>query len=160
MSRQNLHECLSRCKHSTSWTWCVLFLPGSLDYSARDDGTLGNFPRFQSATARICSPLSNDAHLKCFIKGKLWHNGARIMTSGRVLIWRFGNAPAELRKLYTRSGEPDWLAFVPSQLRDSELESVIRNTANTQISQFETPQGDLVYVGTLRVASLPSQAAE
>ena len=35
-----------------------------------------------------------------------------------IRVWRFEDAPEELRNLSTNGGDEDWLALVPPKLRD------------------------------------------
>lgn len=67
--------------------------------------------------------------------------------SDRIMIWRFADAPAKLRALHARSGEPDWLVFVPRCVHSPDVDEEIARGA-TFVSRYDTAEGDIVYIGT------------
>jgi hypothetical protein len=68
------------------------------------------------------------------------------MTSSRIMIWRFAEAPAELRSLHVNSDEPEWLAFVPRSLQAPDVDEAIMRGSGC-ISRYDTADGGVVYTG-------------
>lgn len=63
------------------------------------------------------------------------------------MVWRFAEAPAKFRSLHTHSGEPDWLVFVPRAMQSPDVDEAIARGA-ISVRRYDTPQGDIVYIGT------------
>ena len=68
------------------------------------------------------------------------------MKSDRLPTWRFAAAPATLRSLHRGPEIPDWLVLVPSALHGADLHAAIMQ-GSKQVTRYETPDGDAVYVG-------------
>lgn len=70
------------------------------------------------------------------------------MDSDRLMMWRFTAAPGTLQSLHRKPETPDWLVFVPRALKGSDLDSAILHKGKPgTVDRYETPDGDLVYVG-------------
>ena len=77
------------------------------------------------------------------------------MKRDRVRMWRFKDAPKTLQSLHRSPGTPQWVAFVPRALRGMDLEDVILHSAEPGlIARYETPKGDIVYVGSTGLSDL------
>lgn len=82
------------------------------------------------------------------------------MKSDRLMMWRFAAAPKTLKSLHRKSGTPDWLVFVPRSLSGADLDDAILHKGTPgQVARYETPDGDIVYMGTARTADRPSAMA-
>jgi hypothetical protein len=67
----------------------------------------------------------------------------------RIMIWRFTDAPQALQSLHRESEIPEWLTLVPRALAGTDLDVAILGGAKSgKIARYETPDGDIVYVGT------------
>lgn len=71
------------------------------------------------------------------------------MKADRLMIWRFAAAPQTLKSLHREQGTPEWLVWIPRALISPDLdEMILRGGAPEQVARYETPEGDIVYVGT------------
>jgi hypothetical protein len=74
----------------------------------------------------------------------------------RLMMWRFAAAPKALRSLHRGPGTHEWLVFVPHSLSGTDLDDAIVSPAETgKVARYETPRGDIVYVGSTKLAGLP-----
>jgi len=82
------------------------------------------------------------------------------MKSDRLMIWRFEAAPEILRSLHQEAEAPEWLVLIPRALNGPDLDEVILKGAKPgQVTRYETPEGDTVYVGTSQLDGLPQGLA-
>ncbi len=73
----------------------------------------------------------------------------------RLMMWRFTAAPKTLRSLHRTPETPDWLVFVPRALSGTDLDDAILHGAEPgQVARYETPKGDIVYIGSVRPSGL------
>jgi hypothetical protein len=71
------------------------------------------------------------------------------------MMWRFTAAPKALQSLHRAAEKPDWLVFVPRALSGSDLDdAILRGAKPGQVARYETPKGDIVYVGTTQLSGL------
>jgi len=77
------------------------------------------------------------------------------------MMWRFSAAPKTLKSLHRKKETPDWLVFVPRALTGADLDNAILSKGEPgQVARYETPAGDVVYMGTASTSShLPAMAA-
>jgi hypothetical protein len=69
--------------------------------------------------------------------------------SDRLMMWRFTAAPKTLKSLHRKPGTPDWLVFVPGALCGADLDDAILHKGKPgHVARYETPDGDIVYMGT------------
>jgi len=72
-----------------------------------------------------------------------------------VKMWPFPSAPKNFQSLHRMPGTPKWLVFVPRALSGTDLDQVILHPAEpAQVARYETPKGDVVYIGSTRLAGL------
>ena len=77
------------------------------------------------------------------------------MKSDRLMIWRFAAAPKTLRSLHREKATPEWLVWIPRALTCPDLdELILRGGTPEQVARYETPEGDIVYVGTSQLDRL------
>ena len=77
------------------------------------------------------------------------------MTSDRLMIWRFAEAPNHLKSLHCESSTPEWLVLIPRALSGIDLdEAILQGSKPGEVSRYETPEGDTVYVGNSRLDRL------
>ena len=77
------------------------------------------------------------------------------MTSDRVRIWKFSEAPVELQAMSQDSQKPEWVALVPKSLYGPDLEEAFRERARTRtIVRYESPVGDIVLMGVSPIMEL------
>lgn len=75
------------------------------------------------------------------------------MKSNRILIWRFADAPDELRRLFSESQMPEWVMLAPRAMCGEDLDQAVRRQADQLIlSRHEMPNGDVVYAGLPRMS--------
>jgi hypothetical protein len=71
------------------------------------------------------------------------------------MMWRFTAAPKTLKSLHRTPDTPDWLVFVPRALTGTDLDDAILHGAKPgQVARYETPAGDVVYIGKAKLSSL------
>ncbi len=67
----------------------------------------------------------------------------------RIKIWRFPDAPEELRSLCIEDQTPDWLALVPCCLADADVEKLMQRQIDPlHAARYETATRDVVYTGS------------
>jgi hypothetical protein len=77
------------------------------------------------------------------------------MTSSRIKIWKFVDAPKKLQSLYHGSSEPQWVTLVPRGLGGRDLDQAIsRSAAAAALSRCSMANGDIVYIGASHIASV------
>jgi hypothetical protein len=67
-----------------------------------------------------------------------------------IRVWRFYDAPAELRELSPHGGDEDWLAHVPRQLVDTHIPWMTEGMGGfgvCEVSEHFLPDGSLVRIG-------------
>lgn len=69
-----------------------------------------------------------------------------------IKVWRFHDAPEELRNLSPHGGDEDWLALMPKYVVDSDYYYVGWLEPGTpfgvcDVSHHDLPNGDRVYIG-------------
>jgi hypothetical protein len=75
----------------------------------------------------------------------------------RILIWKFARAPEALRMLYQGKPAPVWLALVPREMHDTDVDrAMIGQGLPGGIRRWETPNGDIVYAGSPTACILAS----
>jgi len=77
-------------------------------------------------------------------------SGTRVMgadTGQRVRVWSLREAPAEFRKLFAGGRDSDWLAHVPSLLRNLAESSLLRWRRIYPVESVELPDGGVLYLG-------------
>jgi hypothetical protein len=74
---------------------------------------------------------------------------ANAMTLEHIKVWRFDDAPAEL-KVGCRSGKrPQWLALVPRSIKGSDLDEAIQARSEVEsLFIHQTASGDVIYIGS------------
>jgi hypothetical protein len=73
----------------------------------------------------------------------------------RLKMWPFTAAPEALKSLHRAPEMPDWLVFVPRALSGADLDDAILHPAKPgQVARYETPKGDIVYIGSTPLAGL------
>ena len=71
------------------------------------------------------------------------------MKFDRLMVWRFADAPEALRSLHRGPDIPEWLVLIPRALDGADLDAAILQGAKPgHTARYETPEGDIVYVGT------------
>ena len=76
------------------------------------------------------------------------------MKSDVIQIWRFEDAPESLRRPLEAS-QAAWLALIPKAVWSRELEDLIlERTESEGLTQYERPNGDIVYAGLQAAAVL------
>ena len=66
-----------------------------------------------------------------------------------ITVWRFCDAPPELRGLSWHSGDEDWLAVVPPYLKDEWIPWLDTGSfGRCNVSKHEREDGSTVYIGT------------
>jgi hypothetical protein len=82
------------------------------------------------------------------------------LKSDRLTMWRFATAPKTLKSLHRNAGTPDWVVFVPRALSGADLDAAILHKGKPgQVARYETPDGDIVYMGTAQTSGRPSAMA-
>ena len=67
----------------------------------------------------------------------------------RLMVWRFADAPKALQSLHPEPETPEWLVLIPRDLDGTDLDvAILRGAKPGQIARYETPDGDIVYIGT------------
>jgi hypothetical protein len=71
------------------------------------------------------------------------------MTLEHIKVWKFDDAPAEL-KIGCRSGKrPQWLVLVPRSIKGSDLDEAIQARSEVEsLFTYQTASGDVIYVGS------------
>ena len=65
------------------------------------------------------------------------------------MVWRFADAPPALKSFHRAADTPEWLVLIPRALDGTDLDiAILRGAKPGQIARYETPEGDIVYVGT------------
>jgi hypothetical protein len=60
-----------------------------------------------------------------------------------------------LQLLYNGLGTPAWVALVPQEIAGKELDDVMTANGRAEnVSHYEMPNGDVVYVGTPQASEL------
>ena len=73
------------------------------------------------------------------------------MKFDRLMVWRFADAPKALKSLHCEPETPEWLVLIPRDLDGTDLDvAILRGAKPGQIARYETPDGDIVYIGTSR----------
>jgi hypothetical protein len=71
------------------------------------------------------------------------------------MIWRFPSAPDTLKALHPASESPEWLVLIPRPLNGPDLDQAILQRSDPgQVTRYELPDGDIVYVGTSKIDGL------
>ena len=82
------------------------------------------------------------------------------MDSDRLMIWRFAAAPETLKAFHCDADEPEWLVLIPRTLHGPDLdEAILKGSKPGQVAHYETPDGDIVYIGTSQLDGLPESLA-
>jgi len=82
------------------------------------------------------------------------------MQSDRLMIWRFASAPEALKALHTEPHAPEWAVLIPRALAGADIDEVIlRGSKPGQLARYETPDGDIVYIGTSKLDRLTDSLA-
>src|SRR5271165_3051504 len=77
------------------------------------------------------------------------------MTSDRVMIWKFSEAPFELQSLHRDSQAPEWVALIPKSMYGDDLDDAFRKCSDTRsIFRYQDADGDVVLMGISQVAEL------
>ncbi len=63
-----------------------------------------------------------------------------------IQVWRFHDAPKELRDLSPHGGDEDWVALVPPGYRDAPWLDC-RHFGVSDTSEHELPNGNIVFIG-------------
>lgn len=67
-----------------------------------------------------------------------------------IIVWRFEDAPENLRNLSTNGGDEDWIAIIPPHLREAYISWIETGSFDS----CHTPQviqrkdGSVVYIGS------------
>lgn len=78
-----------------------------------------------------------------------------MVKSDRLMIWRFAAAPKALQSLHSEPDSPEWLVLIPRALSGADLdEAILRGSKPGQVARYETPEGDIVYIGTSELDQL------
>ena len=96
--------------------------------------------------------------LRCFDPGlglhrvfltPVWKDGIPVRTEPEsIQIWKFGEAPQELRSLVENSRRPEWVALVPQRIYAADLDVAISNQLGPEcVERHKTSTGDIVYAG-------------
>jgi hypothetical protein len=89
----------------------------------------------------LASPAGTtiDSEMKLLAKDK----------SNHVMVWRFADAPYQLRLLHPTLPSPEWLVLVPHARIGSDLDELITGAAESiGVFRYDTPAGDVVYTGS------------
>jgi hypothetical protein len=83
-------------------------------------------------------------------RGRSQQNERRpAVKSDRLMIWQFTAAPENLRLLHRDLDAPEWLVWIPRALSGADLdEAILRGSKPGHVARYETPDGDIVYIGT------------
>ena len=72
------------------------------------------------------------------------------------MVWRFPAAPENLKALHCGPETPEWLVLVPAALSGTDIdEAIVRGSNPGEVARYDTPSGDIVYVGTSQLTRLP-----
>ena len=63
-----------------------------------------------------------------------------------IRVWRFDDAPNELRELSEHGGDEDWLALVPASLADNWLPWLEGRAFGNDVTQHRLPNGAVVFI--------------
>jgi hypothetical protein len=67
----------------------------------------------------------------------------------RLMVWRFAAAPKSLKSLHRAPETPEWLVLIPRALTGADLDvAILRGAKPGQVARYETPDGDIVFIGT------------
>lgn len=69
------------------------------------------------------------------------------MATTAIQVWRFMEAPADLRELSTNGGDEDWLALVPAKFNDDYIGWLGTDFGCFGVETHDLPTGDKVYIG-------------
>jgi hypothetical protein len=70
-------------------------------------------------------------------------------------VWKFSNAPEELRVLHSGQPTPDWLALIPRQIQGDDLDRAIQaSVQDKQLFRYKTAAGDMVLAGLSKASDL------
>ena len=65
-----------------------------------------------------------------------------------VQIWKVDEAPQSLRSLNTGQSNPEWIALVPGELSEINLNDlIVANVGAANVSRYTMKNGDVVYIG-------------
>jgi hypothetical protein len=65
------------------------------------------------------------------------------------MVWRFAAAPKALKSFHREPETPEWLVLIPRALTGPDLDlAILRGAKPGQVARYETPDGDIVYIGT------------
>lgn len=68
-----------------------------------------------------------------------------------VKVWKFGEAPAHLRRWHSGASDPEWLALIPASIHGPDLDDAIREQSGVDLGTYQTETGDFVYTGSSRL---------
>lgn len=71
----------------------------------------------------------------------------RVFTSPPILVWRFADAPADLKALSPHGGDEDWLALVPAGFMGYIGWLDYGPFGVCDISRHQQDDGTTVYIG-------------
>ena len=68
-----------------------------------------------------------------------------------IRVWRFSDAPEDMRELSENGGDEDWLAHVPASMSGDYiawLDSGIGGFGMGDVSEYWRPDGSVVFIGS------------
>lgn len=67
----------------------------------------------------------------------------------RIMVWKYDEAPADLKSNYRGPANPTWLALIPASIYGNDLDDAIRKQMGAvQLSKYCNDAGDFVYAGS------------
>jgi hypothetical protein len=71
------------------------------------------------------------------------------LKTDRVMVWKFDDAPDEVRILHRAAEPTSWAALIPRQIHAADLDEEIHSRWGAAwVSRYETTDGDIVYCGS------------
>ena len=104
---------------------------------------------FDEETCAICL-AEEDIRIKEIYNNLIisWLKTGSYEDSNTILVWKFYDAPTELRALSLDGGDEDWLVYVPSKVEFVCMPLWIESMASCRDpDEFKLPNGARVYIG-------------
>jgi hypothetical protein len=70
------------------------------------------------------------------------------MTLDMIRVWKFDEAPADLKRLHSGEQRPQWLVLIPASIYRLDMDAAIRaQSCGDELCEYQTKTGDIVYTG-------------
>jgi len=77
------------------------------------------------------------------------------MTSDRLMVWKFEEAPPHLADRCSGVIRPLWLVLIPASIYGPDIDDAIRTQSTlSDVCRYQTENRDVIYVGSSRLDAL------